>query len=381
MTDFRPRIALVAGESSGDMLGAHLIKALKKIYPDAYFFGIGGPKMQALGFESLWPMEKLTVFGYLDALKRYREITGIRRALFKRLAKPDVFIGVDAPDFNFWLEEKLKKTGVPAIHFVSPSIWAWRGERIKKIAKSVSRMLAMFPFEPPLYESKGIPVSYVGHPLADIYPLEVKREIFREKLGLEDVKGPVVALLPGSRVSELKFLAEAFVAAAKLVAKRFPDAVFLVPLVSRDTRNLFEEALYKLGAQDLACRLLYGHAADAMAASDVVLIASGTATLEAALLKRPMVIAYKLAPFDWKRIQKKRYQPWIGLPNVLAGKFIVPEFLQDDATPENLAQAVINFLLDSRLSRQLSEQFLAIHHCLRQNTAEQAALAIAKYLP
>lgn len=376
------RIALVAGEASGDLLAAHLIAALKARYPDAHFYGIGGPKMQAQGFDALWPSEKLAVRGYAEVLKHYREITGIRRDLLRvlRQDKPDVFIGVDAPDFNLWLEGKLKRAGVPAIHFVSPSIWAWRGERIHKIAKSISHMLALFPFEPEIYEKHRVPVSYVGHPLADVIPLDVTHAAARERLNLTDEQGPIFALLPGSRQSELQYMADTFIETGKLLLNRFPSALFLVPTVSRETRTLFEEALWKLGAQDMPFKLLFGHAADAMAASDAVLVASGTATLEAALLKRPMVIAYKMSPWSWRKMKRMRYQPWVGLPNILAGQFVVPEFLQDEATPENLSQALGNMVGDKAYVARVAECFHQIHLTLRQGTAEKASQALDPYL-
>lgn len=377
------RIALVAGEASGDLLASHLISALKVHLPHAHFYGIGGPKMQAQGFEALWPAEKLAVRGYVEVLRHYREITGIRRDLLKRLKsdKPDLFIGVDAPDFNLWLEGKLKRAGITAIHFVSPSVWAWRRERIRKIADSVSHLLALFPFEPPLYEAHRVPVSYVGHPLADVIPFDVSKSAARERLGLGDGGGPVFALLPGSRQSELQYMAETFIETGKLLLDKFPSAQFLVPLVSRETRNQFEAALWQLGAQEHPFKLLFGHAQDAMAASDAVLVASGTATLEAALIKRPMVITYKMSPWSWRKMSKMRYQPWVGLPNVLAGKFVVPELLQDDATPENLAQALGNMVKDSAYAQQIASCFLKIHQDLRQDTAARATEAILRHLP
>jgi len=376
------RIALVAGEASGDLLAAHLIAALKAELPNAHFYGIGGPKMQAQGFEALWPAEKLAVRGYVEVLRHYREITGIRRDLLSRLKadKPDLFIGVDAPDFNLWLESKLKRAGITAIHFVSPSIWAWRGERVRAIAKSVSHMLALFPFEPALYEKHNLPVSYVGHPLADVIPLEISQSAARERLALGDVQGPVFALLPGSRQSELHYMADTFIETGKCLLTRFPQAQFLVPLVSRETRNLFETALWKLGAQEMPFKLLFGHAQDAMAASDAVLVASGTATLEAALLKRPMVITYKMSPWSWKKMNRMRYQPWVGLPNVLAGRFVVPELLQDDASADNLAQALGNMVLDKTYGLKIEACFTEIHRVLRQNTAARATEAILSYL-
>jgi lipid-A-disaccharide synthase len=376
------RIAMVAGEASGDLLGSHLIEALRARLPDARFFGIGGPRMIGRGFDAWFPQEPLAVRGYVEVLKRYREISGIRRGLKRRLLAdaPDVFIGIDAPDFNLALERALKRRGVPAIHYVSPSIWAWRGKRIRTIGKSVSRILALFPFEPALYEKENIPVTYVGHPLADLLPLEDVREKARELLGIAQQR-PVLALLPGSRQSELEYMADTFIETAKRVNERSSDVLFLVPLTTRETRLLFEAALYRRQARELPIRLLFGHAHEAMAASDAVLAASGTATLEAALLKRPMVIAYKMAPFTYRLMQRMGYLPYVGLPNILAGRLVVPEFLQDDATPENLSQALLGFLNDKDASARIRETFREIHLQLRQNTAEKAAEAVLAVLP
>ena len=375
------KIAMVAGEASGDLLGAHLIGALRAHLPDARFLGIGGPKMQAAGQDAWWPAETLAVHGYAEALRHYRGIAGIRRRLLKRLLAdpPDVFIGVDAPDFNLWLEARLKAAGVPAIHFVSPSIWAWRPKRIRKIARSVSRMLCLFPFEAALYQKHGVPVSYVGHPLADLIPLEPDRHAARERLNLEP-DGLIFALLPGSRQSELKYLATPFIETARLLHVRYPQARFLVPLVTRETRIQFENALWAAGAQELPLTLLFGHAHDAMAAADAVLVASGTATLETALYKRPMVIAYRMSPWSWRLMRRMRLQPWVGLPNILAGRFVVPEFLQDEATPDNLAQALGNLVADPAVGPQLEQAFAELHRRLRQNTAERAAAAILPLL-
>ncbi len=375
------KIAMVAGEASGDLLGAHLIGALRAHLPDARFLGIGGPKMQAAGQDAWWPAETLAVHGYAEALRHYRGIAGIRRRLLKRLLAdpPDVFIGVDAPDFNLWLEARLKAAGVPAIHFVSPSIWAWRPKRIRKIARSVSRMLCLFPFEAALYQKHGVPVSYVGHPLADLIPLEPDRHAARERLNLEP-DGLIFALLPGSRQSELKYLATPFIETARLLHVRYPQARFLVPLVTRETRIQFENALWAAGAQELPLTLLFGHAHDAMAAADAVLVASGTATLETALHQRPMVIAYRMSPWSWRLMRRMRLQPWVGLPNILAGRFVVPEFLQDEATPENLAQALGNLVADPALAARLEQLFSELHRQLRQNTAERAAAAILPLL-
>lgn len=377
------RIALVAGEASGDLLASLLIQALKRHLPDAEFFGIGGPKMEACGFKVLWPAEKLAVRGYVEVIRHYREITGIRKRFLSGMLadKPDLFIGVDAPDFNLWLERRLKDKGVPAIHFVGPSIWAWRGERIRKIGRAVSRMLVLFPFEPPLYEKEGIPVSYVGHPLADVIPSGISKSSAREKLGIQDAPGPVFAILPGSRQSELQYMAETFIQTGRLLLASYPEATLLVPLVSRETRQMFEEARWKASAEHLPFKLLFGHAQDAVAAADVALIASGTATLEAALVNRPMVIAYKMAAGSWRMMKKMRYQPWVGLPNILAGRFVVPEFLQEDASPENLAQAMLNQLQDAKAARRIEAVFDAIHASLKQDMATRAAGAILQHLP
>ncbi|WP_305075143.1 lipid-A-disaccharide synthase [Propionivibrio sp.] len=376
------RIAMVAGEASGDQLASHLIRALRARLPNAEFFGIGGPKMEGQGFRAWYPLEKLSVMGYVEVLRRYREISGIRKDLKRRLLAdpPDVFIGIDAPDFNLWLEKALKQRGVPAIHYVSPSIWAWRGKRIHKIGASVSRILALFPFEPALYEKEGIPVTYVGHPLADMLPVDDVRSAARELLGLSP-QLPVFALLPGSRQSELEYMADTFIETAKLIHEKQPGALFLVPMATRETRLLFEAALYRCNARELPVRMLFGHAHEAMAAADVVLVASGTATLEAALLKRPMVIAYKMASLSHRLMRRMGYLPYVGLPNILAGRFVVPEFIQDDATPENLAQALLNFLGDKATCARIGEVFRDIHLQLRQNTAEKAASAVLDCLP
>ncbi len=376
------RIALVAGEASGDLLAAHLIEALKRRLPGAEFVGIGGPKMQRAGFEAWWPAETLAVRGYAEVLRHYRRIAGVRRALLKRLLaeKPDVFIGVDAPDFNLWLEARLKRAGIATVHYVSPSVWAWRGGRVNRIARAVDRLLALFPFEPPLYETTGLPVSYVGHPLADVLPVRVNRPAARERLDLPAAAAPVFALLPGSRQSEVGYMAALFIRTAGLLLERFPHALFLVPLVSRETRNLFETELWAQGAQEWPIKLLFGHAQDALAACDAALVASGTATLEAALLKAPMVITYRMSRWSWWLMKRMRYQPWVGLPNILAARFAVPEFLQDDATAENLAQALGNLVVDTEVRARLTHLFTDMHRELRQNTAEKAAAAILPML-
>ena len=375
------RIAMVAGEASSDLLASHLIKALQRHLPDAEFFGIGGPKMQAVGFKALWPAEKLAVHGYVDALKNYRELSGIRSSLLDLLKKdpPAAFIGVDAPDFSLWLEKRLKDSGIPAIHFVSPSIWAWRRGRLKGIARAVSHMLCLFPFEPELYRAAGVPVSYVGHPLADVFPLVPNRAAMRETLQISP-GGPVFAFLPGSRQSEVRNLADTYIATAAALHERHPGARFLVPLATRETRLLFEEALRRHAHLDLPIRILFGHAVEAMIAADVVLVASGTATLEAALLKRPMVITYKIGKWSYRLMRRLAYLPWVGLPNVLAGREVVPEVLQDAATPQALADALDGWLADPARVDELTRVFTDMHLQLRQDTAAKAAAAILPYL-
>jgi len=372
---------MVAGEASGDLLASHLIAALKERLPAVEFFGIGGPKMQAQGFDAWWPLEKLSVMGYFDALRNFREIAGIRRRLKKRLLdqRPDIFIGVDAPDFNLGLEVDLKAAGITTIHYVSPSIWAWRGGRIKKIGRAVNRILALFPMEPPLYQKAGIPVTYVGHPLADIIPLETSQSAVREALQIP-AKAPVFALLPGSRQGELALMADTFVQTARQVREHLPEALFVVPLATRETRLQFEAAIYRQQAADLPFRLLFGHAQDALGAADVSLVASGTATLEAALIKRPLVITYKVTGATYWIARHLVRQPFVGLPNVLAGREVVPEILQDAATPENLAAALLKLYADKENARAVADAFTDIHLQLRQNTAEKAAQAVIECL-
>ncbi|HEU0188793.1 MAG TPA: lipid-A-disaccharide synthase [Gallionella sp.] len=374
-------IGIVAGEASGDLLGSHLMAALKEARPDVQFVGIGGPRMKSVGMEVLFPMEKLAVNGYIEVLRHYREIAGIRRKLRKYFLvnRPDLFIAIDAPDFNLDLELALKRHNIPTIHYVSPSIWAWRGERIHKIKRAVSHMLALFPHEPGIYQRAGVPVDYVGHPLADMLPEQPNRAEMRETMRIP-LQAKVFAFLPGSRQSEVKRLAHTYIATAKLILKTMPGARFLVPLVSRETRGIFEQALYDCDAHELPISLLFGHAQDAMIAADGVLVASGTATLEAALLKRPMVITYRLNALTWRLMRPKGYQPYFGLPNILCERFVVPELMQEDATPENLAQALLNLVNDKNAVMELEQTFTALHRTLRQNTAQKAAAAILPYL-
>ncbi len=374
-------IAIVAGEASGDLLGAHLVKALKAEMPHAEFTGIGGPKMEAEGFRSRFPMEALAVRGYVEVLRHYFKITAIRRRLARQLLneKPDLFIGIDAPDFNLSLERRLKRAGIRTAHYVSPSIWAWRGSRIKHIAKAVNHMLVLFPFEAELYRSAGVAVTFVGHPLADIIPEHDQTAEMRALLKVPP-GSKIVTLMPGSRQSELAYLGVLFAQTAKAVSQAIPNVHFLVPLLSRETRAQFDQALYDAGGTDLPVTVLFGHGRDALAASDAALIASGTATLEAALLRKPMVIAYRMNNLTWKLMSRLRYQPWVGLPNILSGEFVVPELLQDEATPGNLAQALINLLRDPVVMERLPHKLAHLHLSLRMNTAQRAAAAIRQML-
>lgn len=372
-----PSIALVAGEPSGDLLGAHLIGALRERLPAARFLGIGGPRMQALGMEVLHPLDKLAVRGYVEVARYYFELLGIRRSLAARLVaeRPALFVGVDAPDFNLGLEARLRAAGVPTAHFVGPAIWAWRRTRIRQIRSAVDHMLVVFPFERELYERAGVPVTYVGHPLAEILARLPPRAALREQLRLP-AAAPVVALLPGSRVAELEQLADLYLDTAARIAEALPDALFLVPLVSRATRERFEQALYRRAPVALNLTVLFGHAHEAMGAADVVLAASGTATLEAALIGRPLVITYRMPRLSWWIMKHQGYQPYVGLPNILAGEFIVPEFLQDEATAENLSRAVINLLFDATVRERLEARFRALARELRQDSAARAAEAL-----
>jgi lipid-A-disaccharide synthase len=376
------RIAMVAGEASGDLLGSRLIQAIRAERPDARFFGIGGPRMIGAGLESWFPQEKLAVRGLVEVLKHLRELLAIRRQLIRRIVaeRPDLFVGVDAPDFNLGVERRLRKAGIRTAHFVGPTVWAWRPGRIKTIRRAVSHMLVLFPFEPPIYEKAGIPVTYTGHPLADEIPESVSRDELREQLRLP-LGAPVVALLPGSRQSEIDMMAPLFIETARQILERMPEARFVVPLVTRETRDRFEEALWRAEARELPMTLLFGHAQEAIGACDVALATSGTVTLETALLRRPMVIAYRVSSITAAIFRRLALMPYVGLPNILNGDWLVPELLQDDATPENAAQAVVNLLRDPVLRERLDERFAAIHATLRRDAAVQAARALLPYLP
>lgn len=374
------KIGIVAGEASGDLLGSHLIQALKQKRPDIEFVGIAGPKMISEGAKSLFPIERLSVRGYLEVIKHLWGLLKLRRELLNHFLSnpPDLFIGIDAPDFNFWLEKKLKNKGIKTIHYVGPSIWAWRKNRINKIKKAVNQILALFPFEPALYKEKGIPVAYVGHPLADMLPIEPDVASAREILKL-DADALVVALLPGSRQSEVLQHADLFVQTAKQIHVQQPNTIFLVPLITRETRRIFELAIFN--AHDAPpIQLLFGHAHDAMEASNVVIVASGTATLEAALLKKPMVITYRMPNLSWQLLKRMRLQPYVGLPNILAEKFVVPELLQEDATAEKIAQAALELVNDKDKLATIKNEFTNIHYQLKQNTAEKAAIAVLSHL-
>jgi len=371
------RVGMVAAEASGDLLAAHLIAALKEQRPGMRFAGIGGPKMIAQGFDSQVPIDRFGVRGYAEVFRHYREIMAIRRRLAARLLKerPAAFIGVDSSDFNLDLERKLKDAGIPAIQYVSPSIWAWRGWRLRRIARSVTHLLAIFPFEPALYEKAGLPVTYVGHPLADVIPMDTDKAQARTELRVPSGR-VVVALLPGSRRSEMHYMAEVFMLTARRLLQDLPDAHFVVPTASRATREMFETVLRRHQATNLPVTLLFGHSHEALAAADVALVASGTATLEAALLKTPMVIAYRQSPVTWALMRRMLYLPYIGLPNILAGERLVPEFVQGKATPGALANALLELLHDAGAQRRQVERFREIHTVLRQNTAQKAATAV-----
>ncbi len=374
-------VAIVAGEPSGDLLGSLLVAAVRRRAPGVRFVGVGGPRMQAAGVECIYAMERLAVRGYVEVLRHFLDIVGIRRALRSRWLRerPDLFVGVDAPDFNFSLERGLRRSGIPTVHFVSPSLWAWRPERMRKIRAAVSHMLALFPFETQLYQRAGVPVTFVGHPLADMLPEQPDRQLAREQLRVPNDR-TVVALLPGSRVSEVRQLAALYVRTARLIAERKPETIFLVPLVNRVTRELFEAEVAQAQCSELNLQLLFGHAHDALTAANIALVASGTATLEAALLGCPMVVTYRVPALTYRIMWPKRLLPYVGLPNVLAGEFIVPELLQDDATPENIAQALLNLLGDSQVQQRLERRFAAMRAHLRRDAAASAAGVIVPML-
>lgn len=374
-------IAMVAGETSGDLLAGRLLSGLRPQLPDALMHGIGGPHMAEHGFVSDFPMEKLSVRGLFEVLAHYREIKGIQIALRDQLLleRPSVFIGVDAPDFNLGLEAQLKSAGIPTMHFIGPSIWAWRGGRIKKIARAVSHMLVIFPFEEEIYRKAGIPATYVGHPLAQVIPMVPDQAGARIALGLS-ATAPVVSILPGSRMSELKYNAVAFVAAAKLLLQRDSTLQFVAPMAGDAQHRYFNELIAQAGLQDVPIKVIDGQSHRALAAADAVLVASGTASLEVALFKKPMVIAYKMMRASWHVLRHMGYQPWIGLPNILAQEFLVPELLQDAATPEALADALWKQLQDGAHREYLQRRFTEIHHTLLRDTAAESARAVLELI-
>jgi lipid-A-disaccharide synthase len=379
-----PGVALVAGEVSGDLLAGLLLGGLKKRWPELTSFGIGGPQMERLGFAAWWSFQKLAVHGFnWELLRRYREIVGIRDQLRERLLKvrPDVFIGTDAPDFNFKLEEDLRAAGIKTVHFVCPSVWAWRPERMEKIRRSADHVLCIFPFEPELLARHGIAATYVGHPLASVIPMAPDRAAARAELGL-DATVPVVAILPGSRRSEIAHLARRFIQAAALMKAQRPELHFVMPVVPGFRPEI--EGLLQTNGLAECVTVLNGQSHTALAACDVTLIASGTATLEAALFKRPMVIAYHQNWLSWQIMRRKRLQPWVGLPNILCAEFVVPELLQEAATPRALADATLAWLdapvADPIRIKRLQTKFATLHHDLQRDTATIATDAIQKVL-
>ena len=380
MTQTPPRVAMVAGETSGDLLAGLLLDGLKNAWPDLSAHGIGGAQMAQRGFDAWWPSEKLAVHGYsFEVLRRLREIIGIRKQLRARLLadKPDVFIGVDAPDFNLGLEADLRAAGVKTVHFVCPSIWAWRADRIEKIRRSADHVLCIFPFEPELLARHGIAATYVGHPLAAVIPMQPDRAAARAQLGLAP-DAPVLAILPGSRRAEVQYITLGFFQAAALIRQALPAIKIVVPAVPAPKARI-EHIAQQCGLGD-ALQVVAGQSHTALAACDVTLIASGTATLEAALFKRPMVIGYRMHALSWRLMRRKQLQPWVGLPNILCGEFVVPELIQDAATPPALAAAVLQWF-DARHSdpqriTALEQRFTALHHSLLRNTPQLAADAI-----
>lgn len=370
-------LGVVAGEASGDLLGAHFVAALKRSHPGLRAAGIAGPRMAEAGVDAIYPSETLAVNGYVEVLRHLPELLWIRSRIGRRFLaeRPRVFVGIDAPDFNFTLEARLKAAGIPTVHFVSPSIWAWRPERIHRIKEAVSHMLVVFPFEEKIYQDAGIPVSYVGHPLADVIPLEPDTAAARAALGL--APAPVVALLPGSRLSEVTRHARLMLDAAALIRRQYPDAQFVLPAASEAAARLVQQARRGL---DLDVRVLAGQSHAALAACDVALVASGTATLETALFKKPMVITYRVPALTAYLMRKKALLPWIGLPNILARDFVVPERVQEAATAENLANDALAWLDDAPRRHAAIETFRAMHLALRQDASTRIAEAVAPYL-
>jgi lipid-A-disaccharide synthase len=374
-----PQFSLVAGEASGDLLAGLLLDGMQQHWPSLQASGIGGARMLERGFKALWPSDKLSVFGYMDALLHYREILGIRNQLKKQLlaSPPDVFIGVDAPDFNLDLEADLRLAGIKTVHFVCPSIWAWRADRVEKLNKSCDHVLCVFPFEPELLAKHGIAATYVGHPLASVIPMQPDKAKARQLLGLSAVD-KVVAVLPGSRLAEVKHLAPRYFKAVAGMIIVYPAMKFIVPSLPKHL-PLLQQIARECGVEKHV-QIISGQSHAALEACDVTLITSGTATLEAALYKRPMVIGYALNWLSYEIMKRKKLQPWVGLPNILSGKFVVPEFIQDAATPEALAAATIAWFDAPEKVTDLERQFTILHTKLLRNTSKLAADAIAQVL-
>ncbi len=370
------RVGIIAGEASGDILGAGLIEAIRKKHPGVIFEGIAGPRMQAQGAHSLYPMERLSVMGIVEVLGRYWELSRARKRLIQHFLDnpPDLFIGIDAPDFTLYMESCLKQAGIPTVHYVSPSVWAWRQGRIHKIARSVDHMLTLFPFEADFYRQHNVPVTFVGHPLADALPLEPNQDGALKSLGLS-AESEWVALLPGSRVSEVSRLAEPFIRTAAWCHERRPSLRFVVPLATPVIREIFTNTLQKTAA-DLPVVLLDGQSHAAMEAADAILLASGTAALEAMLLKKPMVVAYKVAKLTEIIAKRLLKVSNYSLPNLLAGETLVPEFVQERVTPQNLGRALLRYFEPAANSGELPKRFLQIHKSLRCNASERAAEAV-----
>jgi lipid-A-disaccharide synthase len=374
-----PTFSLVAGEASGDLLAGLLLDGLLQQWPSMQSSGIGGARMLERGFKALWPSDKLSVFGYMDALLHYREILGIRNQLKKQLLArpPDVFIGVDAPDFNLDLEADLRQQGIKTVHFVCPSIWAWRADRVEKLKRSCDHVLCVFPFEPEILAKHGIPATFVGHPLASVIPMQPDKAKARKLLGL-NLEDKVIAVLPGSRLSEIKHLAPRYFKAIAGVFIACPAMKFIVPSVPKHI-PLLQQIAKECGVENQV-QIISGQSHTALEACDVTLITSGTATLEAALYKRPMVIGYALNWLSYEIMKRKKLQPWVGLPNILSGKFVVPELIQDAATPEALAAATLAWFDVPEKVADLERQFTTLHTQLLRNTSELAADAIAQVL-
>jgi lipid-A-disaccharide synthase len=374
------RVAIVAGEASGDLLGAGLMDALNARYPQMRFEGIGGPRMTAAGCESLYPMERLSVMGLAEVAGRMPEVMGLRRRLARRYraSPPDLFVGVDAPDFNLHLEMRLKRFAIRTVHYVSPSVWAWRRYRLRKIRAGVDLMLTLFPFETALYADSGIEARFVGHPLADAIVANADPRGARERLGLAPA-GPVVALLPGSRMTEVVPLAPVLVQTANWLVRRLPGLVFVVPLVDRSTRECFQQAIDATHG-GAVFKLLDGDARSAMEAADVVALASGTATLEALLLGRPMVVTYRTHPITWAVGKRMLHVPWVGLPNLLAGRMIAPELLQDAASPSTLGAEVLALLKSPTDRDRQCRAYRRLAAEMGRNASQRAADAVAQLL-